>query len=317
MMCPTTTTTTNHLERAVPKLHTLSSNYHLLIVFTLLYSVMAQTRQKNKSSKKKNVPPDGTKQHKRGGGTSSQAAATSTAFPPNLLLQYNQKRPHLVLSALVPSAVFVARNFMDPKECQAWIQFAEDRLGFEPMCNPETREYAHRECGRISHTDWDMSDKLYQRMKPIVEEMVQQQQVNITHKDATYAPRTCNGKLRLYRYNKHMSFGKHFDGSEKIPRYQGGKTEITVLVYLSSCQGGATRFYLPSDNNGSNTKKKKKNSNNDDGISFVPEAGTVLLHIHGDRCLEHEADPVLDGVKYVLRTDIVFAPAQLETLVSY
>jgi hypothetical protein len=271
---------------------------------------MAQTRQKNKSSKKKNVPPDGTKQHKRGGGTSSQAAATSAAFPPNLLLQYNQKRPRLVLSALVPSAVFVARNFLDPKECQAWIQYAEDRLGFEPLRNPQTSEYAHRECGRISQTDWDMSDKLYQRMKPIVEEMVQQQQVTITHKDTTYAPRTCNGNLRLYRYNKHMSFGKHFDGSEKIPRYQGGKTEITVLVYLSSCQGGATRFYLPSNNSNNNTKRKKKNSNNDDGISFVPEAGAVLLHIHGDRCLEHEADPVLDGVKYVLRTDIVFAPAQ-------
>jgi hypothetical protein len=275
---------------------------------------MAQTRQKNKSSKKKNVPPEGTKEHTLGGGTSSQAAATCAAFPHNLLLQHNQKRPRLELSALVPSAVFVARNFMDPKECQAWIQHAEDRLGFEPLCNPQTRGYAQRECGRISQTDWDMSDKLYQRMKPIVEEMVQQQLVTITHKDATYAPRTCNGNLRLYRYNKHMSFGKHFDGSAKISRYQGGQTEMTVLIYLSSCQGGATRFYLPSNNNNTKKKKKKNNSNennDDDGISFVPEAGAILLHIHGDRCLEHEADPVMDGVKYVLRTDIVYAPTQL------
>jgi hypothetical protein len=32
----------------------------------------------------------------------------------------------------------------------------------------------------------------------------------------------------------------------------------------------------------------------------------MLLHVHGDHCLEHEADPVVDGTKYVLRTDIVF-----------
>jgi hypothetical protein len=36
----------------------------------------------------------------------------------------------------------------------------------------------------------------------------------------------------------------------------------------------------------------------DDTVAFTPEEGAVLLHIHGDRCLEHEAEPVLDGVKY-------------------
>lgn len=33
----------------------------------------------------------------------------------------------------------------------------------------------------------------------------------------------------------------------------------------------------------------------------------MLLHVHGDRCLQHEAEPVLAGTKYVLRTDLVFA----------
>jgi hypothetical protein len=43
--------------------------------------------------------------------------------------------------------------------------------------------------------------------------------------------------------------------------------------------------------------------------SVRPAVGLALLHLHGeDRCLEHEANVVLQGVKYVLRSDVVFAP---------
>lgn len=43
--------------------------------------------------------------------------------------------------------------------------------------------------------------------------------------------------------------------------------------------------------------------------SVTPAPGLALLHLHGeDRCLEHEAAEVRQGVKYVLRSDVVFAP---------
>lgn len=42
--------------------------------------------------------------------------------------------------------------------------------------------------------------------------------------------------------------------------------------------------------------------------SVHPAAGLALLHLHGeDKCLEHEGSVVLQGVKYVLRSDVVFA----------
>lgn len=45
--------------------------------------------------------------------------------------------------------------------------------------------------------------------------------------------------------------------------------------------------------------------------SVRPAVGLALLHLHGeDRCLEHEANVVLQGVKYVLRSDVVFAPPE-------
>lgn len=45
--------------------------------------------------------------------------------------------------------------------------------------------------------------------------------------------------------------------------------------------------------------------------SVRPAVGLALLHLHGeDRCLEHEANVVLQGVKYVLRSDVVFGPPE-------
>ena len=46
--------------------------------------------------------------------------------------------------------------------------------------------------------------------------------------------------------------------------------------------------------------------------SVRPAVGLALLHLHGeDRCLEHEANVVLQGTKYVLRSDIVFGPPEV------
>lgn len=41
--------------------------------------------------------------------------------------------------------------------------------------------------------------------------------------------------------------------------------------------------------------------------SVVPKTGMALLHRHGDDCLLHEGKPVESGIKYLLRSDVVFA----------
>ena len=49
-----------------------------------------------------------------------------------------------------------------------------------------------------------------------------------------------NPNICLYKYTKGHAFGKHVNGSNRIDGV--GWMEITLLVYLSSCNGGATRF---------------------------------------------------------------------------
>lgn len=42
-------------------------------------------------------------------------------------------------------------------------------------------------------------------------------------------------------------------------------------------------------------------------VQVAPTEGMALVHIHGDKCMLHEARNVTKGVKYVLRSDVVFA----------
>ncbi|KAL3778640.1 hypothetical protein ACHAW5_007530 [Stephanodiscus triporus] len=243
--------------------------------------------------------------------------------------------------ALVPNAVFVARDALSSEECRMWIDHVEEGSldGWDGVHHPATRSIAHRECGRIRGNDWNTSHRLFRRIEGIVRHISPQLDVvdetailwksaNVRRRgggggggssdDAReYRPITCNPNLRLYKYTKGQRFGRHVDESNRIdvPRDQvdgpsfstvdareGMRTEITVLFYLSSCRGGATRFHLP----------RGIGKEEDSSVAFAPEEGAVLLHVHGDRCLEHEAEPVLEGVKYVLRTDIVYGWRKLK-----
>ncbi|CAB9502292.1 P4Hc [Seminavis robusta] len=211
---------------------------------------------------------------------------SSSELPSNLLLPASKISPKKCsVEELLPGFIGVVHNFLTDTECQAWIDLVETQQTLEYVQHPASRYMAHRECFRWQRNDNRIADTLFERI----------QQCGVLPTLAfpnEIQPRACNPNIRLYKYEKGMSFGKHIDESNAVAGI--GQTEVTVLVYLSDCQGGATRFYHP-------TGKKKEKS-----IAFSPQKGAMLLHIHGDRCLEHEADPVVQGLKYILRTDVVY-----------
>mmetsp|Transcript_36661 Transcript_36661/g.80351 ORF Transcript_36661/g.80351 Transcript_36661/m.80351 type:complete len:219 (-) Transcript_36661:12-668(-) len=101
-----------------------------------------------------------------------------------------------------------------------------------------------------------------------------------------------NPNIRIYKYVPGDVFGQHVDGSNVVAT---GCTEYTLLIYLSGAEqgltGGETAFY----------------ENGRELTRVTPVAGSALLHKHGDDSMLHEALPVQSGVKYVLRSDVVFA----------
>lgn len=303
---------------------------------------------KNKGKKTTAAPASSSTSKSSSKAGKASSSSSRRPLPPNLLLNGNNeqkgetaaggsghrhsRRFSLKLEPLRKDCkdVYVARKFLSSTECKAWIDFVESGEQVEFVSHPATRIMAHRECSRWQRNDgssWNYASKLFDRLVTtgILDEF--QANANITRGGAgggggnsnsnrSYRPVACNGNLRLYKYEKGMSFGRHIDECNDTQR---GQTEVTMLIYLSDCQGGATRFHMPHNNSGimqatttttaggrTNIRQQAKSASTS-SFAFVPETGSVLLHVHGDRCLEHEADPVLSGVKYVLRTDLVYA----------
>jgi predicted 2-oxoglutarate/Fe(II)-dependent dioxygenase YbiX len=90
--------------------------------------------------------------------------------------------------------------------------------------------------------------------------------------------------MRVYRYQVGERFGLHQDQS--YARDDGARSRLTLLVYLSDdLDGGETDFP-------------------EQGRTIVPRAGCALWFQH---MLLHAGIPVTRGVKYVLRTDVLYA----------
>eukprot|EP01032_Pedospumella_encystans_P011925 gene11925-13832_t len=205
---------------------------------------------------------------------------------------------------LLIDRIHIISNVLLPEECEYFISWGEER-GFEEFKQAKTREYAHRENGRIQIEDVILAQRIYARVLPLLP----------TELDRM-APLGCSSNIRLYRYTAGQSFGKHIDEDHFDPQLNG-ITKYTLLVYLSgvstelnvianaaeesniqvppsvTCTGGETIFY-------------KGHHDTKELLSVVPEAGKMVLHGHGPKCLTHEGSAVTSGVKYVLRTDVVY-----------
>src|SRR5271155_4251717 len=84
-----------------------------------------------------------------------------------------------------------------------------------------------------------------------------------------------NANIRLYRYSKGQFFDQHYDESNKVSfgaERTPSKTTWTLLIYLSTCEGGETAFHPESSG--------RKGAKSPDPIVVGLETGLCLLHRH-------------------------------------
>lgn len=97
-----------------------------------------------------------------------------------------------------------------------------------------------------------------------------------------------NPRFRFYRYTSGQTFKPHIDG--KYKESDNCESKLTLLLYLSEpILGGDTTFFR-------HTEEKIR-------FKLKPEIGQVVIFDHHQL---HSGDPVLSGVKYVLRTDVMY-----------
>jgi len=188
--------------------------------------------------------------------------------------------------SLEPTAVhqiFTVRGAFSREEAETLVAKAETQ-GFELQTSrgPAYGE-AERHHYRLSFDDAGYASGLWQNLQSCLQAL----------RVGGRAPVGLNENIRIYKYTGGDVFGKHIDGSNQTTL---GRTEYTLLVYLTGygdgLEGGETVFYA-----GNGTKEV---------LRVVPNTGMALVHRHGRECLLHESLPVRSGVKYVLRSDVVF-----------
>ncbi|KAK9292950.1 hypothetical protein L1049_020932 [Liquidambar formosana] len=210
-------------------------------------------------------------------------------------------KPNLQVTRLKDTDLFTVQNFFTSAESKAFIKAAES-IGFvhQGSLGP-TKGEAFRDNDRISVND------------PILADMIWESGLNKLFSDIKIRGKVAvgmNPNIRLYRYKVGQRFGRHID--ESVDLGEGKRTHYTLLIYLSGGFKPKAKQDLSSPRDSSSEllvggETVFYGSRNGVVAEVAPTEGMALLHIHGDKCMLHEARNVTKGVKYVFRSDVAFA----------
>lgn len=170
--------------------------------------------------------------------------------------------------------IFTIDNFLDEDDCKRLIALSES-LGYKPA---DVNVHGQRQMLSMVRTN----ERVDMESPEIAEQFWQKlQAINMLGIDSEQ-PIGVTPFFRFYRYEGDQKFNMHKDGRKE---HIGNHTRLTMLVYLNDLKdSGATRF-------------------RDAQIDIFPKSGKALLFRHE---LWHAGMPVNNGVKYVLRTDVLF-----------
>ena len=171
--------------------------------------------------------------------------------------------------------VFVIHEFLSPPECAEYILLGES-IGFTDapittMTGFEMRKDI-RNNTRVILDDPQLAERLWERAAPWFPPFRERQPIGL------------NERFRFYRYEPGQRFAPHFDGAYE--RSNGEFSQFSFLIYLNDdFAGGHTIFHRPP-------------------LDVNPKSGSVLAFYHPQL---HEGAVLEQGVKYVLRTDVMYA----------
>ncbi|KAL9375866.1 hypothetical protein Peur_032745 [Populus x canadensis] len=210
-------------------------------------------------------------------------------------------KKNLQITRLKDTDLFTVQDFFSSAESKAFVKAAES-IGFahQGSLGP-THGEAYRDNDRLSVND------------PVLANVVWESGLSKLFSDIKIRGKVAvglNPNIRFYRYKAGQRFGRHID--ESVNLGDGKRTHYTLLIYLS----GAPKAKTKTDPNSQKDSSSEPlvggetvfyGPRNSVVADVAPVEGMALLHIHGDKCMLHEARNVTKGVKYIFRSDVCFA----------
>ena len=204
-------------------------------------------------------------------------------------------------------ASFQLTNLLTPSECQRFIEQSE-ALGYSQDASVSLPRKVRQNENVVWIIDDVTHDILWERCQALITQAPQLFQ----YKKAV----ALNKRFRFYKYSEGDFFKPHTDGAwpgsaiinEKVVynTYPKQYSEMTFLILLSDdFEGGETAFYVHKDD----AQKAAKRTEDVSIVEIKTPRGGVLCFPHGthpQHCL-HGSREILKGVKYIIRTDLLFA----------
>ena len=173
----------------------------------------------------------------------------------------------------ITDQIFTVSDFFTSEQCDTYVELAES-IGFDEApintaFGPLMRKDI-RNNSRVILDDQARADELWQLIPDY-----------IPHQLGFWSACGLNERFRFYRYDVGQQFDWHRDGY--FERENGERSQLTFMVYLNDAfKGGETSF---------------------EEVTISPEKGLALFFVHQNL---HKGEPVVEGRKYVLRSDIMY-----------
>ena len=182
-----------------------------------------------------------------------------------------------------PLFVKVLPNVFSAEECLHLIKTSEQR-GYTPAVinRPGGREVfdpGHRDSDRVIIDDPELAKTLLSRLQPHLLPLYQ-----------VRALAGVNERMRFLKYSRGQRFRQHSDGCY-INTDGSQRSLMTLMLYMSNIEwGGETLLYTVEDSEVPH-------------LSVACKPGQVLLFDHD---WYQESAPVAEGLKYCMRTDVMY-----------
>ncbi|KAL6704992.1 hypothetical protein ACN47E_007395 [Coniothyrium glycines] len=215
----------------------------------------------------------------------------------------------LALQQVLPGQIVTIPNFWTAALCKAYVSFLSSLPLVTTPGRPKKGD-AVRVNDRYQINDPAFAERLWSgtALKDLVTGATQYDGLGMTaaQRNELWGGQVVglNSNIRIYRYSKGQFFDQHYDESNHVslpgPPPVQARTTWTLLLYLTGpatgCVGGATVFY---------PEPGKKNRDPPPApLVCELQVGLALLHKHGADCMLHEGQEVLEGEKWVIRSDL-------------
>ena len=205
----------------------------------------------------------------------------------------------------VPGA-YQLLNVLSADEC-ARLRALTETLGYLPDAAVSLPRSVRHNDNVVWITDEKTDSLIWQRVAALANQHLQ----IFDHKKAL----GLNARFRFYRYGVGDFFKPHSDGAWPGSRIINGElladaypdrySQMSFLIFLNEdFEGGATRFLV----NGDNPAQPARQGRPVKAVDVRTPAGGVLCFPHGMHPLHciHSSEPIERGVKYIIRTDMLF-----------